>query len=209
MSYTGKFFEALLDLHSWINPKDFHIPNEIVPHAENLLGLYLNTPEDYMLVTDRALHWVSGEYVRNIPYDSIISVQAPATKSSRRLGLITRDAEIIQLPILNETEGVSDFYAFREFLIANIYYPFYSEEIEKVKSIESKADLIHFLEKEDAGWGRHRITINALRDDFPKLWQLEFFRINPEIVKQGDVWKMLALFLCRELSEHDPRSHSD
>lgn len=203
MSHTGRLFEALLDLHSWINPKDFQIPQDIVPREEYFLGLYLNTPEDYILVTDYALHWVSGEYVRTIPYDTIISVQSPATKSSHRLGLITKDAEIIQLPVLNETEGVSDFYAFREFLIANIYYPFYSENIEKVKSIESPGDLINFLEANEDNWQRHQVTVGALRDGFPKKWQLEFFRINPEIVKQGDIWKILALFLCRESEERD------
>lgn len=198
-------------IECFAKPKDPSVFSQsIFSQKERLYGLYINSEEDFILVSDQAVHRIKGEKIRTIRYDEIREVDLPKDPEQRALYVHMRCGDTFLLPIANETEEVQDLYAFRNFLVAVIHEPHYSVNTEAIESIYNREDLQLFLEEQGSWeWELYKDLISGLRDGFPEQWQLDLFKIDPELLDRPDVWRLLALFVCRSCEEAHKRSQEE
>lgn len=189
-------------LECFAKPKDTAVfSKSFLSEDEHLFGLYMNNEEDFVLITDRNIHRVKGEKVRTIAYDGIREVDLPKDPDQRALYIHMRNGDTFLLPIGNETQEVPDFYTFRDFLLAIIYAPHSSNNPEAIEQIENRADLVEFLRSQGYGSGYEDLISCLEIYGFPEPWLLDLFNIDRKLLEQPDVWRLLALFLCRRYEE--------
>lgn len=180
--------------------------NSILAKDERLYGVYINNEEDFILVSDQAVYRVKGEKARTIRYEDIREVDLPKDPEQKALYVHLKGGDTFLLPVQNESEEEPDFYAVRDFLVAVIHEPHFSVNPEKIENIHTSKDLIDFL-RSQAGWNPeiYEDLILALKNGFPEAWQLDLFKIKRDLLEKPDVWRLLALFLCRSCEEAQKR----
>ncbi len=189
-------------LECFAKPKDTTVfSKSFLSENERLYGLYMNNEEDFVLITDQSVHRIKGEKARTIGYDGIREVDLPKDPDQRALYIHMRNGDTFLLPIGNETHEVPDFYAFRDFLVAVIYAPHYSNSPEAIERINNRADLIAFIGAQDDEGGYEDLIRALDHFGFPEPWLLDLFKIDRQLLEQPDVWRLLALFLCRRYEE--------
>ena len=193
--------EHLCLLVGFARPKDSSVFSKtFLNEGESLHGLYMNSADDFVLFTDQGVHRIKGAKVRTILYAGIREVDLPKDPDQRALYIHMRNGDTFLLPISNDTEEYPDFYAVRNFLVALIYAPHYSENPEDIELICNRDDLEQFLDRQGS-WDRYRDLTSALIEGFPEPWLLDLFKIDPKLLEQPDVWRLLALFLSRRYEE--------
>jgi|GEM_PF-4126636 hypothetical protein len=198
-------------IECFAKPQDPHIfSKSILGERERLYGVYINNHEDYIFVSDQAVHRIKGEKIRTIRYEDMREVDLPKDPEQRALYVHLKGGDTFLLPIANETEEEQDFYAFRNFLVAVMHQPHYSVNPEEIERIQDGAGLQEFLEKQGSWeWELYKDITTGLRDGFPEPWQLDLFKIDRELLENPGVWRLLALFLCRSCEEAQKRSQEE
>lgn len=190
-------------LECFAKPKDSSVlAKSFLSEDERLHGLYMNNEEDFVLVTDRSIHRIKGDKVRTIEFAGIREVDLPKDPDQKALYIHMRNGDTFLLPIGNETEEVPDFFPFRNFLIAVLYDPHFSNNPEEIENIQSAKDLAKFLQEQSPGsafqeTGPYDDITFALENGFPEPWLLDLFKIDRKLLESPDIWRLLALFLCR------------
>ena len=193
--------QHLSQLENFARPKDSSVFSKSFLEAnEKLHGLYMNSEDDFILFTDCAVHRVKGEKVRTIPYEGIREIDLPKDPDQRALYIHMRGGDTFLLPIQNDTDDEQDFYPVRDFLVAMVYTPHFSRHPEDIEKINDRNDLKRFLEREGDS-DQHLDLTRALRFGFPEPWLLDLFKIDPKLLDSPDVWRLLALLLCRSCEE--------
>ncbi len=201
--------QHLASLESFARAEDqLVLAKSFLGEKEMLHGLYMNNEEDFVLFTDRAVHRIKGDKVRTIEYVGIREVDLPKDPDQRALYIHMRGGDTFLLPIANESDDGLDFVPVRNFLIAIIYSPHFSENPQDIENISSKEDLVEFLEFQ-RGWDLHRDVTRSLNFGFPEPWQLDLLKIDKELLERPDTWRLLALFLSRsrETVDYSSQAH--
>ncbi len=200
--------EHLSQLENFARPKDTTVfSKSFLSEGEDLHGLYMNSEDDFILFTNTTVHRIKGEKVRSIPYDGIREVDLPKDPDQRALYIHMRGGDTFLLPVSNDTDEYPDFYAVRKFLVSLIYFPHYSDNPEDIEKIQNRDDFEAFLEKQpQADLSLYpsppfRNLTSTLGDGFPEPWLLDLFKIDPALLDRPDVWRLLALFVCRSCEE--------
>lgn len=165
------------------------------------MGVYVNSPNDLIAFCEREFHWVKNGLQRSIRYDFVESVRISDHPYDLELELRLGNGDVILIPVSNETEDVPDIYAVHDFLVSAIYWPHSSSNPEQIAKIESREELIKFLLEQEEGWHRYGTIINALSSGFPERSQLRFFNLDEKLLDQPEVWRLLAVFLCKDFEE--------
>jgi len=158
----------------------------------------MNTQEDFVLITSDRLHRFKGDKVRTLPFRGIREVDLPKDPAQRALYVHMKNGDTFLLPISNETNDSPDYFAFRDFLVAVVYGPHFSDNPDDIDKITSRSDLITFLEAQD-NFEQNADLISALKNGYPSDWQLDLFKIDLKLLEKQDIWRLLALFLVRPL----------
>jgi hypothetical protein len=201
-------------LHNFVRPKNSKILENILPDESNkVVGMYINNPDDMLIFTIDAVHWLREASLRSIPHSSIEKIEelyVGVDDEVRELKVFLYEGEIILLPVVNITEDFPDIFTVYEFL--NSALPSSRDWIPRwkpsdIESITTRTGLVQFLIQHDDGWGHNSHIVKALRAGYPKLGQLREYGINEQIVENADAWRLLALVLCdnfeRPYSERD------
>ena len=192
---------AILD--SFAKPDDWYVfSKSLLREHELLLGLYMNGTDDFVLFSDLAVYRVKGEKVRIIEYKDIREVDLPKDPEQRALYVHMRAGDTFLLPIVNETDEYPDFVSVRNFLVSLIYYPHFSENPQDIERIHTRGHLRAFLAYQECA-ERHQQIIEALDNDFPEPWLLDLFKIDAELLRRPDLWRLLALLLSRSYEARD------
>ncbi|MCA9804124.1 MAG: hypothetical protein KC777_19280 [Cyanobacteria bacterium HKST-UBA02] len=193
---------TLRELYSFVQfPNTRRFRKSSIPKNDRILGVYINTPDNFILVGVPRLFWIRGDELRVIPYSSIYSVEIE--EDDEALLILTHlDKSESVLEVLGMTDDYPDIHVFRDFLNAVIYYPHQSREPNDILGVHSAGGLAFFLHEQSPYWFESTSLVGqALDRGFPKPWQLRRFNIDPEILKSPDVWRFLALFLCKAYDE--------
>jgi hypothetical protein len=206
-SYYSKIDEYVAQhlslLECFARPDDTHVLSKsFLREDESLHGLYMNNEDDFVLFSDLAVHRVKGDKVRTIAYEGIREVDLPKDPAQRALYVHMRCGDTFLLPIINETDEYPDFVAVRYFLLALIYDPHFSENPQDIEKIRTREHLKAFLDYQQCG-ERHQDLTQCLTNGFPQPWQLDLFKIDPQLLQTPDVWRLLALFLSRSPASRD------
>ncbi len=188
--------EHLSLLDSFAKPKDSAVFKTSFLKEDSLLGLYMNAEDDYVLVTGSKVHRLKGEKVRSLAYGEMREVDLPKDPAQRALYVHMKGGDTFLLPISNDTGEIPDYFAFRDFLVAIIYAPHFSENPEDIEKINNREDLEQFLEYQ-GNFDTYSDLTAGLSDGFPQAWQLDLFKIDRNLLDRPDVWRLLALFLSR------------
>jgi hypothetical protein len=191
--------EYLSGLDNFAKPEDWSVfKHALGDECEHLFGIYMNTPEDFVLITWEKLHRFKGDKVRSLAYEGIREVDLPKDPAQRALYVHMKNGDTFLLPISNETNEYPDYFAFRDFLVAVVYAPHFSETPEDIEKITSRDDLITFL-KAQGDSQQNSDLISSLQNGYPSTWQLDLFKIDSKLLERQDIWRLLALFLSRPL----------
>lgn len=191
--------EYLSGLDNFAKPKDWTVfRHALGEDCEFLFGVYMNTAEDFVLISIDKIHRFKGDKVRSLSYEGIREVDLPKDPAQRALYVHMKNGDTFLLPISNETNEIPDYFAFRDFLVAVVYAPHFSENPDDIEKITSKDDLITFLENQGHA-ELYSDLIRSLQNGYPSTWQLDLFKIDPKLLERQDLWRLLALFLSRPL----------
>lgn len=200
MPYFDTELETLRCLDSFVQPRDRKVLEQLVGDIY-LTGLYINSPDNYLIFSLEGIHWVHDTKVEWIEFQSVVSIDLPSDELERVLHLTMRDDTIVPLLVANDTEGEPDFFAVRDFLVETIYWPHASHNPEDVTKIESRQDLCDYLSSQKSGLYSSEETRHALHRGFPQEWQLRLFNIGEDLLTRSDTWRLLALFLSQRIEE--------
>ncbi len=200
MPYFDIELETLRCLDSFVQPRDRKVLEQLVGDIY-VTGLYINSPDDYLVFSLGGIHWVHDTKVEWIEFQSIVSIDLPADDLERVLHLTMRDDTIVPLLIANDTEGEPDLFVVRDFLVETIYWPHASRNPEDVTKIESREDLCDYLSSQKCGLYSSEEAGRALHRGFPQEWQLRLFNIGEDLLARPDIWRLLALFLSQRIEE--------
>lgn len=190
--------DPLTDLDSFVIPKNDQVfSGQLLAEDEQVIGMYINEHDHLVMLTYTAIYWLRNEVLKQIDYDSIAWITVSDTEDSLEIEL--QNHIKLTLPILNHTDETPDVYCLRDFLMKVIFYPSYSENLEQINEINSRADLSNFLH--NAEWTKFDRVAAALRSGFPKDWQLRRFNIDPSKIDSPDIWRLLAVFLTSDVSD--------
>jgi hypothetical protein len=188
----------LLELTSFVKADDIDkdgVMRDLVRSDELLIGMYLNTADNFILFTTDGLHWFSDPVHRSIRYRSISSVRMPDNEADCCLELILEGGELLSLPILNDTENERDWRRVYAFLAPIVFWPLVNDELEKLRIIENRDDLHKYLVENQELLDTYPDTVISLREGFPSLFQLNQAGITPDLLNQPETWRLLGLFL--------------
>ncbi|MBK7745634.1 MAG: hypothetical protein IPP57_03000 [Candidatus Obscuribacter sp.] len=189
----------LTNLYSYISRDNFAASGmqDMLPQlGSSLLGVYVNAPDNAILITTSGLHWlVNGEW-NVISYRQIRFVQSAEGYDGRfALKLKLEGGTIAEVPVLNSTEDVPDIWSFSDFLFAMIFAPHVSVNSESLREIDSAQSLAEFLEQQESDDNmRYQDLRRALVAGFPSQWQLESLGISRDILDNPSIWRLLGLF---------------
>jgi hypothetical protein len=174
--------------------------------GEQLIGVYINTPEDYILLTSLGLRWLHQGVELFLPYESIQDVEpSQDAKGSSQLKLTLDDQQIRMLPVLNATEDFPDVVCMHDFLSAVIAIDAISgtdptapsltpgdvssrqqlTEVLRYYSFKCKPDKRAYLLS----------MMQGLEDGYPPRWLLKELGVDENIIDNPDLWRLLALVL--------------
>lgn len=196
--------QELPELDSYIKEEDIDhdlLSRKFLTEDELLLGVYFNSPEDFIAISTEQLHWFHGTVYTAIPYSEIVGVSKPDGREERLLELTVGMDNIVMLPIANETDGIPDIGRFYELMASVVHWPMLDDVSDQITKIQSREDAIQFLVNDGPGL-THYSAIAALRESFPDFWQLKKFEITPDLLNRPDTWRLLALFLSISKQSH-------
>jgi hypothetical protein len=174
--------------------------------GEELIGVYINTPEDYILITSIGLRWSHQGVEIFIPYKSIKEVEATFNENEgAHLHLTIHDEEIHVVPVLNATEDFPDIESMHDFLSAVIVVDAIRDDDPTAPSltpgdVSSRQQLTQVLSyysfKCTPDKRAYLMSImQGLEDNYPPRWLLREVGIDENILESPDLWRLLALLL--------------
>lgn len=183
-------------------------PQEMLDWLEDkrsVFGIYLNAQDDYLVVCEQGIHWYDGEAKTHIEFKSIESVELPQRDDDPYLKLVLRpNQSVVMLPVLHHTEDYPDFVAMYEYIACCIKPRAVEIDVMKtdarkmdIQNIESREDFVVFLRQASLGAGEFNEMANWFEHGGPKPPWLEALKIEPEVLQNPSVWRLLALILLR------------
>jgi hypothetical protein len=191
---TEAMLHRLSSLNSFVIPRDEKLFAQwLLSEDDELIGVYVNDPENFILFCEKALHWVYDDNVRVIPFSSITSVELPDDDNTHALVLKLIDGSVTVIEIQNNTVDYPDVHELHDILKSMIYFPHFSYNTEDILKIKTRGDLREFLHQDN--WDKYSAITSGLYDGFPQKWLLERFNIDPALLEREDIWRLLALFV--------------
>jgi hypothetical protein len=191
---TEAMLHRLTSLNSFVVPRDEKLfARWLLSEEDELIGVYFNDPENFILFCEKGLHWVYDDTVRVIPFASITSVELSDDEDTHALILKLCDGSITVIEILNNTADYPDVHELHDILKSMIYFPHFSYNTEDILKIKSQEDLQDFLHEDN--WDKYSAITRGLHAGFPQKWLLERFNIDPTLLEREDIWRLLALFI--------------
>lgn len=184
------------------------VPQEMLDWLEDksgVLGMYLNAQDDYLIICEEGLHWHDGEARTYIEFKSIQSVELPKDDNDPYLKLILRpNNSVVMLPVLHHTEDYPDFVHMYEYIVCCIRPQVLNTRGAKtdiakmdIQNIESREDFVFFLRQSNASTGAFSELATWLERGGPKPSWLDALKIDPEVLQNPSVWRLLALILLK------------
>jgi hypothetical protein len=170
--------------------------NEAMTAEGSVVGLYLNDPRSYVVITNKGLHVQRNANGRFIAFEFISEITAPLVEE-RDLDVMTEipgreDVESVAIPILGITEDMPDIMLLHEFLIAIMQL----QRINPIglKNIVTKQDLIDYLRTE-CEWELYTGALaNYLETDF-NFAMFDGLSIDESMLAKPDFWRAMAVIL--------------
>jgi hypothetical protein len=174
--------------------------------GEQLIGVYINTQDDYVLITNFGVRWSHQGVELFLPYKSIKDVEPTQDENgSSQLQLTLRDQEIQMLPVLNATEDLPDIDSMHDFLSAVIAIDAVVEDDPTAPSltpgdVSSRQQLTEVLSYYSFKCAPDKRTyllsiMQGLDDNYPPRWLLRELGVDENILDNPDLWRLLALLL--------------
>jgi hypothetical protein len=174
--------------------------------GEQLIGVYINTHEDYILITNIGLRWSHQGAELFLSYESIKEVEPNQDDiGDLQLRLTLHDQKIQVLPVLNATEDVPDMESMHDFLSAVIAIDAISANDPTAPSltpgdVSSRQQLTEVLRYYSFKCKPDKRTylmsmMQGLDDGYPPRWLMRELGIDENMLDNPDLWRLLALLL--------------
>ncbi len=160
------------------------------------IGVYLNTPDSHLIITDQGVDIVAGGRRCFINYAEITQITFPA-EDDRDLDLLVEndkfdDVRSYAIPVLGVTNDFADIHEFYKFLLAITEYLGVSPV--NLRSVASLKDLIDYLRTECL-WEEYTGALaNYLENEFD-VDSFDGLNIDKAMLAKPDFWRALAVLL--------------
>ena len=151
------------------------------------IGVYINSSTNYIIVADYGLDVQIGDYHCSIKYDDVTQI-SPPQMGDQDLDVAVESAEIndicrYSIPIFGGTEEAPDIRIFHDFLTKIVPID--------LLSVESRKDLMDYLERGSASSEVNRELVNEFLMDF-RPDALEALKIDKNLMHNPGFWRAVA-----------------
>jgi hypothetical protein len=161
-----------------------------------VIGVYMNAPIGYVIITDRGLDVWLGDYHYDVLYSEITQITSPVD-DDRELDLMVEndsfdDVRRYSIPVLSVTNRFPDIHLFYDFLMAIMeHHQIIPIDLRK---IENLADLVDYLRTE-CEWEEYTHALaNHLETAF-SADSLEELKIDKALLDKPEFWRAIAVIL--------------
>lgn len=184
-----------------ILPSEFKAARSDV--TDQIVGVYLNSPTDYLIVSEKGITCFKESTEELIEYRHISQVTAPGD-GDQDLDLLLENSQwgdvyCRSIAVLGITDDLADIEEFHSFII-QVLEKTQLEPID-LKSISSRKDLIDFL-RYDCKWQEYTDALaNYLEQDFTDT-SFSKYNVDPDLAKSPEFWRALAVVLNVPIRMH-------
>lgn len=163
---------------------------------ESLIGVYMNADDNYLVLLQQGIHCFDGDAKTYIGFDTIESVELPATEDDRYLKLILRSkSNAYMLPVWHDTEEVPDLILLYDLIHFALQTP--AAAAVDLRDISSKADLIRYIRQPSVTSEGLSELAAWLEGGAPDSSWLAALKIDPIVWQDSDALKLMALIFTR------------
>lgn len=178
------------------------VPEEMLGWLSNkdlLIGVYINTPDDCLVVCKKEIHWCHGDAITTIEHRKILSVELPTEDEQRYVKVVLRPKDsVVLLPVQHDTEGIPDYIDMYEYLSFLVRAKAGKKVVKmNIQDIKSREDFIFYLRQDKVRTPGFEELARWLERGDPKPAWLESVNIAPHVLQDESVWRLLALVLLR------------
>lgn len=173
------------------NYKQFVSSSITGDQSASILGVYINSMKeaklDCLIVTENGIHILDSRGERVLAFEEMAEAVEPA-QGDEDLDIVLKSGDCVALSVRGSTDGEPDIDVMHEFLTCVLEMR--SADDKDILDIESDEDLIQWLGPWKEEEGSHEwLRRDALLEEF------ELLDIDPEILDQRGIWRLLALVL--------------